>query len=78
MTESSIKPTDIKLHQKSRLLEISFEDGKTFKLPCEYLRCFSPFCCGSMMATIPVSFRGRPCMNLVKTRKNIGPSTWKN
>jgi DUF971 family protein len=42
MTESAIKPTDIKLHQKSHLLEISFEDGKTFKLPCEYLRCFSP------------------------------------
>jgi len=42
MTEKSIKPTDIKLHQKSRLLEIAFEDGKEFKLPCEYLRCFSP------------------------------------
>jgi DUF971 family protein len=42
MTESAIKPTDIKLHQQSRVLEISFEDGKTFKLPCEYLRCFSP------------------------------------
>ena len=42
MTESAIKPIDIKLHQKSRLLEISFEDGKLFKLPCEYLRCFSP------------------------------------
>jgi len=42
MTHSSIKPTDIKLHQKSRKLEISFEDGKTYQLPCEYLRCFSP------------------------------------
>lgn len=38
----SIKPTDIKLHQKSRLLEISFEDGKEFQLPCEYLRVHSP------------------------------------
>lgn len=38
----SIKPTDIKLHQKSRLLEISFEDGKTFELPCEFLRVYSP------------------------------------
>lgn len=38
----SIKPTDIKLHQKSRLLEISFEDGKTFELSCEYLRVNSP------------------------------------
>lgn len=38
----SIKPVDIKLHQKSRLLEISFEDGKTFELSCEYLRVYSP------------------------------------
>ena len=35
-------PTEIKLHQKSRLLEISFSDGKTFKLPCEFLRVYSP------------------------------------
>ncbi len=35
-------PTEIQLHQKSRLLEISFEDGAHFKLPCEYLRVFSP------------------------------------
>jgi DUF971 family protein/molybdopterin converting factor small subunit len=34
-------PTDIKLHQKSRILEISFEDGTRFELPCEYLRVFS-------------------------------------
>jgi len=31
-------PTEIKLHQKSQLLEISFVDGKNFKLPSEYLR----------------------------------------
>jgi DUF971 family protein len=35
-------PTEIKLHQVSRLLEIRFEDGKTFKLPCEFLRVYSP------------------------------------
>ena len=35
-------PTEIKLHQKSRLLEISFTDGKTFQLPCEFLRVYSP------------------------------------
>ena len=35
-------PTEIRLHQKSRLLEISFDDGKTFKLPCELLRVYSP------------------------------------
>ncbi|MDH5648609.1 MAG: DUF971 domain-containing protein [Gammaproteobacteria bacterium] len=37
-----IKPTDIKLHQKSRILEISFDDGSRFELSCEYLRTHSP------------------------------------
>jgi len=36
------KPTDIKLHQKSRVLELSYEDGKRYELPCEYLRVYSP------------------------------------
>lgn len=35
-------PTDIKLHQKSRVLEIAFDDGHSFRLPYEYLRVFSP------------------------------------
>ncbi|MGQ0750580.1 MAG: gamma-butyrobetaine hydroxylase-like domain-containing protein [Betaproteobacteria bacterium] len=35
-------PTEIKLHQKSRVLEISFSDGRTFHLPCEFLRVYSP------------------------------------
>jgi DUF971 family protein len=35
-------PTEIKLHQKSRVMEIAFDDGKTFRLPYEYLRVFSP------------------------------------
>ncbi len=35
-------PTEIKLHQKSRLLEIAFNDGKCFKLPFELLRVYSP------------------------------------
>lgn len=36
------RPTEIKLHQKSRILEISFDDGARFDLPCEYLRAHSP------------------------------------
>lgn len=36
------KPTDIKLHQKSRILEVSFDDDSHFELPCEYLRVYSP------------------------------------
>lgn len=35
-------PTDIKLHKVSRVLEVSFENGQTFQLPCEYLRVFTP------------------------------------
>jgi len=35
-------PTDIKLHQQSRKLEISFEDGQIFTLSCEFLRVHSP------------------------------------
>jgi DUF971 family protein len=42
MESTSPRPTEIKLHQKSRLLEISFADGKTFQLPCELLRVYSP------------------------------------
>jgi DUF971 family protein len=36
------RPTEIKLHQVSRVLEVSFDDGSVFKLPCEYLRVYSP------------------------------------
>lgn len=35
-------PTEIKLHQKSRQLEIAFADGKCFTLSDELLRVFSP------------------------------------
>jgi DUF971 family protein len=35
-------PTNIKLHQLSRVLEVSFDNGETFELPCEYLRVYTP------------------------------------
>ena len=35
-------PTEIHLHKKSRVLEISFDDGKKFSYPAEYLRVYSP------------------------------------
>jgi DUF971 family protein len=35
-------PTELNLHRQSRVLEISFDDGSRFNLPCEYLRVFSP------------------------------------
>ena len=42
MDRNTPRPTEIKLHQKSRILEIAFDDGQRFSLPCEYLRVFSP------------------------------------
>ena len=35
-------PTDIKLRQTSRVLEVAFENGQVFELSCEYLRVYSP------------------------------------
>lgn len=35
-------PTDIRVRQKSRLVEIEFSDGARFELPFEYLRVYSP------------------------------------
>ena len=35
-------PTEIKLHKKSRKLQISFSDGSCFNLAAEYLRVYSP------------------------------------
>ncbi len=36
------KPTSINLHQKSRVLEIEFDDGAAYKYTCEFLRVYSP------------------------------------
>ena len=38
----SEQPTEIKLHQQSRMLEIAFDDGASYQLPCEFLRVYSP------------------------------------
>jgi DUF971 family protein len=42
VNRSNTWPTEIKLHQVSNILEISFADGSVFKLPCEYLRVYTP------------------------------------
>jgi DUF971 family protein len=34
-------PTEIKLHQVSSILELHFDDGSIFEMPCEYLRVFT-------------------------------------
>ncbi len=35
-------PTEITLHSASRVLEIAFDDGRSFRLPFEFLRVYSP------------------------------------
>lgn len=42
MPDSVAVPTEIILHQASRILEIAFPDGSRFRLPCEFLRVLSP------------------------------------
>ncbi len=42
LDETTPYPTEIKLRQKSRLLELSFEDGAHFELTHEFLRVFTP------------------------------------
>jgi DUF971 family protein len=42
MSGNAPVPTEIKLRQASRLLELRYEDGTCFQLPYELLRVFSP------------------------------------
>jgi DUF971 family protein len=42
MDRKTPRPTEISLHQVSRMLDVSFDDGASFSLPVEYLRVFSP------------------------------------
>jgi len=35
-------PTELTLHQKSRVLDIAFEDGSAFSIPFELMRVYSP------------------------------------
>lgn len=42
MAAKTPKPTEIHLHQASRVLDVTFDDGRSYVLPVEYLRVFSP------------------------------------
>ena len=42
MDRTTPRPTEIKLHQASRVMEISFADGTSFRLSYEFLRAYSP------------------------------------
>jgi DUF971 family protein len=42
MSTNTPVPTRIRLHRRSRQLELTYADGTHFDLPCEYLRVYSP------------------------------------
>ena len=42
MDTNTPQPTEIKLHQKSRVMELVFSDGSRFELSYELLRVYSP------------------------------------
>ena len=41
-TTDAAPPTELTVHQHSRLLEIGYEDGSVYRLPFELLRVYSP------------------------------------
>lgn len=55
--------SEIKLHKKSKLLELTFDDGRHFELTCEYLRVFSP--------SAEVRGHARDSRKLVFHKKNV-------
>ncbi len=42
MNQTDMPPQQIKLHKKSRQLELHYADGSHYQLSCEFLRVFSP------------------------------------
>jgi DUF971 family protein len=42
LDKSTPTPTAITVHQQSRVLEIAFSDGASFRLPFELMRVYSP------------------------------------
>jgi len=58
-------PTEIRLHQAQRLLELTFDDGAHFELPCEYLRVYSP------SSEVAGYHSKRPVLQLGKEQVNI-------
>lgn len=39
---NTLRPQDIKLHRRSRELELCYADGSSYRLSCEFLRVHSP------------------------------------
>ncbi len=42
LTTETPQPTAITVHQQSRVLEIAFSDGASFRIPFELMRVYSP------------------------------------
>ena len=42
LSSSTPQPTAITVHQQSRVLEVAFDDGASFRLPFELMRVYSP------------------------------------
>jgi len=65
LTPHSAVPTEITLHRASRMLELRFDDGAHYQLPCEYLRVYSPSAevrgHGGPIQTVP----GKRAVNIV-------------
>jgi DUF971 family protein len=57
-------PTEIKLRRQSRMLEVSFDDGRRFELPLEFLRVHSP--------SAEVKGHGPGQETLVTGKQNVG------
>lgn len=60
---SAHAPTEIKLHHKSKLLEISFSTGENFKYPCEYLRTHAK---SAEIETSDIPVYGKAAVNIDK------------
>lgn len=57
-------PIEIKLHKKSKRVEIAFDDGGHYDLSCEYLRVFSP--------SAEVRGHTKDTRKLISHKKNVG------
>jgi DUF971 family protein len=42
LSNSTPQPTAITVHQQSRVLEVGFSDGQTYRIPFELMRIYSP------------------------------------
>lgn len=61
---SQHKPTEIRLKKEEKVLEVDFEDGKSFSLPAELLRVESP--------SAEVQGHGPDQKTIVAGRRHVG------